>query len=268
MFPTLATIGKLNISSYGVCMLLAFISLAFIIWRRLRNKGIADELIFDNVIVIVIIGFIGARVQFVVTHWSLFSKSFLWIPMIWRYPGFSFWGGFISALISLYVYTKMQKLSLSLVADSYAKAFPLALFFAALGVFLDGTIVGKPTALPWGLPVAAEVEKRHPVGLYAMVISIVVMIITQVLLRKVAKKEPPATVLFWVTISVVGFLFLLLAFVRVDILYLDGFSVDHIIATILLVMPWVPLYGLLNGRAFLGKLLHKVRRSKKLELPI
>ncbi len=258
MLPTIFSIGSIPIASYGLCLALGFIGATFIIWKYCRDAGITEEYIFDNVLVVTIMAFIGARLFFMLTHWPLFTSNLLRGLVLWRFPGFSFWGGLLFGLSSLYFYTRYQKLSLPILADSYGKSYPVALFFGSLAVFLDGTVSGKPTNWFIGMQTIGSVAKVHPVGLYGVALAVAGAVCIIIVVRKFSRGDIPKGVFAWGMLSFIGLTQLLLAFARRDLLYWQGFCLDYIIATILFIMPLVPLFRLLNGREWLTSTQTKV----------
>lgn len=247
MYPTLISVGPLSLASYGFMIALGFVFFAFSVWKYLRDKGIEDERIFDNLIVTSVFALIGGRILFVLTHWELFQKNILGIFLLWLYPGLMFWGGLLFALIALYFYAKKQKLPLGLVGDSYAKAFPLLMLFGSFAIFLDGTILGKETTSFMGMPAVGQVGSYHPVGLYSAVLATLGLLGFAIIDWKIPKKKIVDGIFGWITISFIGLSQLVLAFFRADLLYFNGFSIDYMIATIVWIMPLVPLFKLLHG---------------------
>lgn len=265
MLPTLIAFGPLTISSFGVFMALSFLVFSFMIWRNLRDKGIDDSRIFDNVIVVSICALVGARIFYVAAHWQLFSDNLLRTLVIWRYPGLSFWGGFIAAVVVLILYGLKQKIPFTYIFDSYGKAFPMAMFFVALGVFLDGSVKGQATNWILGMKEVGEVGMFHPVGLYAAFLSFLYLIFMFAVLTFIPKKEIPGGVFGWFAVIFIGLTQVILAFFRRDLLYVQGLSIDYVFGTIVMIMPTAPLFTLVGGREKVSQYVHilKSKLNKK-----
>lgn len=265
MWPILFTLGPVAISSFGVLSSLAFVFLAYGVWRSLRDSGVEDEKIFDNLIITVTAGLIGARFYYVLTHWELFSGNALYIPLLWLVPGLSWWGFLSAAILAIFFVCSRQKLSIALVADAYGRALPMSTLFLSLAVHFDGSVKGTTTSWIVGMRLIGETGLRHPVGLYTAFFSLLVGLGGWLLLRKFNYKNIPKGVVAWVVLALIGLAQLLLAFVRSDLLYLQAVPVDGAIATILIIMPLVPLFSLLNGKKWLataGERIKNIRRPK------
>jgi prolipoprotein diacylglyceryltransferase len=255
--------GGMSVSSLGIFLAAGFIAGSFLVWRYLRDSGTQDEKIFDNIIVVAIVTLLGARAGFVLLHWSIFAPHPLFMFLLWSYPGLSFWGALVSALLVIFLYSKKQKLPFSLIADSYGRALPTFMFFLSLALFLDGTVTGKETTWITALPAVGVLGKRHPVALYGVILAFIAQIAVIFLDRELPRRQVPRGFYSLIMLSYTGFVLLILAFTRADLLYLRGISLDHVFATIVWIVPFIPIFLLLNGPARLEKLVIKIKNSRK-----
>lgn len=247
MFPTLFSLGQFSLSSFGVCMAFAFITFIFLFWRLARNEGISDEVIFDNILTVTLSAFIFSRIFFMASHWSIFSPNLLRSFLVWKFPGLSFWGALTGGVFTFYFISRRQGLLPMKMFDVYALVLPPALFLVSTGIFLDGTVSGKETTWITGMSQTGVAGKYHPAGLYAFVLTLIFMGIQIILKRVQIHKKLGPGFLGWSALSFLGGGQLLLAFFRSDILYWDGFPVDYILATVLLIGPWGPMYKEIHG---------------------
>lgn len=237
MYPTLLSLGSVSLSSYGVCFFLAFIFFAFSIWKHLRDAGVSDEKIFDNIIVVSTSALIGARIFFVLTHFATFSKNILSVFLLWSYPGLSFWGALVLGLIIFVFYAQKQKLPVGLLADGYARAFPLGMIFVSLGVLLDGSTVGRLTTWFTALPDVGEVGVRHPIGLYGAILATLCLLFMSIIDWQIPKKTIPKGYVALVILSFIGFSQIILAFFRDDLLYWQSLPVEYLFSGIVFIIP-------------------------------
>ncbi len=251
MLPNLISFGPFSISSYGIMLVLAFLFGTFIIWRFSRDAGIDEIKIFDNIIIVGVSVISGARLAFALFHPQIYYINFLRLFLIWKYPGFSFWGAVITGFIILIFISKKQRLIWEIVFDAYGKAIPVAAFFISLGLFLDGSIIGNTTTWFTGLPVAGVSGKRHPVALYATFLIILLWFLSIIVQRKIYDKEKTCGLLGWISLSGLGLIQLILAFFRTDLLYLNGISIDRIFATVLFITPLSPIFVLTESKKML-----------------
>src|SRR5262245_52500379 len=118
--------------------------------RRAEARGIPGEKITDLALVILVSAMVGARILFVIPHWSDFSGDPLGVLRIWE-GGLTLYGGVILAVISSYVFVRREGLSWVRVCDALAAPLALGLFIARIGCFLNGCCHGRPTSGPLGV---------------------------------------------------------------------------------------------------------------------
>ncbi len=165
MFPVLFSIGKFSVSSFGVFLSLGFIFGVFLIWRLSRAWDLDEEKILDLTLLTFVGGLIGARIYFGITHISEFASSPLNFILFFKYPGFSFWGGFLGGWLTMYYYARRQRVDFWQIADIAAVGFLGGLILSDLGCFLGGCGAGSQTHLFLGVPMVGLIGRRWPVQL-------------------------------------------------------------------------------------------------------
>ncbi|RJR15222.1 hypothetical protein C4579_02845 [Candidatus Microgenomates bacterium] len=245
MYPTLVTIGSFSLGSFGVLLALSFIIFSYLVWKQLRDRGIDDEKIFDHIISVAAVSLLSARLIYVLLYPQVFMGNVLAVFLIWIYPGLSFWGGVLGASVGTYVFAKMQKLRIIHVTDAYALAAPYGFILVSLGLFLDGTILGKETNWITGMQALDQV-RRHPIGLYAAILTTLYLLIEALIHWRVNPKNIPKGVFSWLMLFFIGWSNLILAFFRDDLLYFQGISIDVVVATVTTVVSVVMLASLLH----------------------
>jgi phosphatidylglycerol:prolipoprotein diacylglycerol transferase len=110
--------------------------------------------------------------------------------------GLVFYGGFIAALLAIYVFAKRQKLSFLKVLDIVAPGTALAHAFGRIGCFLNGCCFGKESKMHWAVvfPQNSDPYKYygklvsiHPTQLYESCANLLIFIVLFVLVRKMKK---------------------------------------------------------------------------------
>lgn len=117
-------------SSYGVFLVASVFIGIFLIWRLIRAWDIDEEKSLDLTFLTIAGGFLGGRLIFIIEHLSFFLDSPLSTFLIYKQPGFSFWGGLLSAVFVLYYFSKRFKIDFYLAADLASVAFLGSLGFA------------------------------------------------------------------------------------------------------------------------------------------
>jgi len=164
-FPLL---GGEAITSFGVFMLLAFLTGGYVIRAGLREMGEDPDKAWDLVFMGVVGGIVGAKLYYVLLNYerlvsdpagSLLSRG----GLVW-------YGGFLLATALVIWEIRRQKLSLPKSADIIAPALALAYAVGRTGCFLVGDDWGRPTdswlgiAFPRGTP-ATSVDNIERLGI-------------------------------------------------------------------------------------------------------
>lgn len=173
MLPVLFSIANVAVSSFGVFLALAFLFGVFLIWRLSRAWDLPEERILDLTLLSFVGGLLGARIFFVAENFQAFA-SLEKILLINKYPGLSFWGGFLGGWLALYFFSRKFKMDFALVADIGIVGFLGGLILGNLGCFLGSCGVGIPSNLFFAVPMVGVIGKRFPVqALEAIALSLV-----------------------------------------------------------------------------------------------
>jgi len=174
MHRILFHIGSLTIYSYGVFLALGFICAVLVARYRMEEKYRNPDVILDMVLAAVIGGILGARLAYVIGHWSYYSKNPGEIFKL-NMEGLVFYGGLILGLGLALLVGKWRKLGFWTVMDLAGLCVPLGLAIGRIGCFLNGCCYGKKTGLPWGVSYPAEVGivgRRHPTQIYELILDL------------------------------------------------------------------------------------------------
>ena len=147
MFPTLVRIGSFHIYSYGLFLFLSFLVGTKMVEVRAKKFGVSSENVTNLALLTLIMVIVGARLLYVVFHWSEFNRDLIGIIAFWRggLGGLMFFGGFIFALVFGLLYARYEKMPLLKMLDAIAPAIVLGEGLTRIGCFLNGCCFGKPT---------------------------------------------------------------------------------------------------------------------------
>lgn len=163
MLPVLFSIGNIAVSSFGVFLALAFLLSVFLIWRLSRAWDLEEEKILDLTLLTFLGALLFARIYFVFEHLQFFLASPLKIILLTKFPGFSFWGGFLGGWLTLFYFCRRQRLDFWQIADIAAVGFLGGLILSAIGCLLGGCDIGTPSKLFLAVPMVGAIGKRFPV---------------------------------------------------------------------------------------------------------
>ena len=198
MSPIAIQIGEFTIRWYGVMAAIGFLAASILInWNRKEAKLTSDQAA-NLVFIAMIAGVLGARIFYVIQFASQFRGHWIDIIRIDK-GGLVFYGGFILAIISIYVYCRMAKLDIIKVFDIFTPAMSFAHACGRVGCFLNGCCFGTVTTSAVGVkyPVYSEPYMRypgaslHPVQLYEAFFNIILCGIMIYLVRKVRYRGVP-----------------------------------------------------------------------------
>jgi len=208
-------IGSFQLSYYLLVIILAFLTITFVLIKNKKNLQLKEGEVYDFVILLLIGTLIGARL-FHVVFWDLgyYSQNLLKIFYIWE-GGLSFHGGLIGASIITFLYCKIKKLSFIKIADILTLP---TVFFLALGRianFINSEILGIAANLPWCV-VFQNIDNvcRHPIQLYASAGRFFLFFVLLFIQKKVKKKRDG--LILWAFILLISIGRFLLDFLRDD----------------------------------------------------
>jgi len=117
----------------------------------------------------VLAGFVGARLTFVLLHWSSYDDNLLGI--VWPLTtGYNALGGALIGAAAGFFYGRWRRLSLWPALDVLAPGLLVFLITVSLADFLGGAGYGSLTNMPWGITVFGV--RRHAVQLYEALVGV------------------------------------------------------------------------------------------------
>lgn len=166
MYPTLISFGNFSITTQSVFNLLAFLTTAFVYWRKTREEHYQQDQAFDALIISSVVGLIVGRIGFMVINFGKVGQSLWnWFNVI-DHPGSLELFGLLGASLYLYRFAGKKKWDQFEVLDFWLLAVSAGMVLKQLGSFFAGTGFGYETNLPWGMVFPGVFAKYHPVQLY------------------------------------------------------------------------------------------------------
>ncbi len=175
MHPILIQIGPVPIHTYGFLIALGFILAVQVIHRLGVRSGLDGEKIQDLVFGGLLVGFLGARLVFVLTRFSYFAENPIDIFKVWE-GGLVFYGGPLAATPFIIWFTRKHKFPVWKTFDAIGPGLVLAHAFGRFGCLAAGCCYGKPTGTDYGVILNSELVdpvsrgiRLHPTQLYESV---------------------------------------------------------------------------------------------------
>ena len=167
--PVIFSIGIFELRWYSLAYFAGFILGLYSIKKinnykknKLSNKTLDDFFIWS------IIGIIaGGRLGYVIFYqpYIIFNNP-IEIFYIWR-GGMSFHGGLIGIIISIFLYSKLNKINFFQLSDLISTVAPIGLFFGRIANFINVELYGRVTNFPLAIIYPSiDSNPRHPSQLY------------------------------------------------------------------------------------------------------
>ena len=142
MKTDLFSIGPLTVHGYGLMIGIGVAAALLLSWRRARERGFAEETVSRLAVYMLIFGFLGAKLLYIITS----MDEFLADPLgTLGAEGFVVYGGIIAGFFAVLFYCRRKKLDLLTWLDLFFPGVALAQGFGRIGCFLAGCCYGAPT---------------------------------------------------------------------------------------------------------------------------
>ena len=142
-------LGGQPITSFGVFMLLAFLTAGYVLRAELRRVGEDPERAWDFVFMAVVGGILGAKGYYILLNWPRLLEEHA--GLVFSRGGLVWYGGFLLATSLVIWEIRRQKLQVPAIADLMAPALALAYAVGRVGCFLVGDDWGRPTDSVFGV---------------------------------------------------------------------------------------------------------------------
>jgi phosphatidylglycerol---prolipoprotein diacylglyceryl transferase len=192
MHPLLAKFGAIPIHTYGFLIAIGFLIAVGVIKRLATRSHLDEDRILDLTFWSLAVGFLGARLLFVITRWESFMMDPASILRVWE-GGLVFFGGPLAVLPFVLWYVRQFKLPLWKTMDCLIPGLVIAHAFGRIGCLAAGCCYGKPTDMPWGIRLHSDLVDRtlqgiplHPTQLYEFVALLILFFGLLMIFRKKA----------------------------------------------------------------------------------
>lgn len=195
MIPKQIDIGPFTFHLYG-----AVIGVAIFIGWYVSKKGakfykIPENTFEDYLLIIPLISsLIGARAYHVIDYWHVYKQDPISILYI-QNGGLGIWGAIIGAIIGLFLFCRIRKLSFPKVLDLFSPALALGQVIGRLGNYINQEGFGPPTNLPWKVyiepasrPIIYVSDKYfHPTFFYEALLNLLSFLILITIAKRLKK---------------------------------------------------------------------------------
>lgn len=143
-------VGPINLTGFGLAMLLSFLIAQIVCQVELRRRGHDPEVMADVVFAAVIGGLLGGKIYYAILTQdmgSLLSRA-----------GLVFWGGLIGGIIGTYAVIRWRKWPFTRISDVASMGIAAAYAVGRSGCWAVGDDYGRP----WEGPLAVQFPQGAP----------------------------------------------------------------------------------------------------------
>lgn len=242
--PVAFNLGNLSVKWYGVIMALAIILAVSMAIIEGRKRQIESDDFIDLLLWAVPLGYVGARIYYVIFEWQYYAQHPDQIIAIWN-GGIAIYGGLLAGLVVLLIFCYKKMLPPFLMLDIITPGVMAAQILGRWGNFINQEAHGGPTTLGFlqslHLPnfIISQMKINgvyyQPTFLYESFFNLIGLILILVLRhKKHLFKQGEIFMLYLAWYSVVRFF---VEGMRTDSLYLWGsIRVSQLLSLILLVI--------------------------------
>jgi phosphatidylglycerol:prolipoprotein diacylglycerol transferase len=143
VYPLILRLGPLELTGYGLMMMVAFLMAGWAIQLELRRRKLDEEFAADIVIAGVVGGLLGAKIWYVLLTGE-------WDALL-RRGGFVWYGGFLGATAAILLNGWRRGVPWRFTAEICAAPLALGYALGRVGCFLVNDDYGIPSSLPWAM---------------------------------------------------------------------------------------------------------------------
>jgi len=160
--PIALQLGPISFPWYGIGYAVGLFLAAWVIMREARRRGLDPGIVPDGMVVVAVAALIGGRAYHVIDQWHLYQDDLIKIVLP-PYSGLGAYGGLLTGIIALYLFTRRRRLEFWTWMDIAAPGVFVMQAVARWGNFFNQELYGPPTNLPWGI----AIDCAHRVAQYA-----------------------------------------------------------------------------------------------------
>ncbi len=248
--PVAFSIGPLAVRWYGILIMLGVLAGASLAARLARRKGENADHLWNMVPLVVFAAIAGARAYWVLLDWNTCCAVDPAQALNIRGGGISIHGAIAVGLLSIWLFTRYNKLRFFRWVDIIAPGLALGQAIGRWGNFANQEAFGGPTSLPWGIyispsrrPVGYEqFSYFHPTFLYESLYNLLACIVLYQVAVRIDRdrrlRDGDTLWLYLIGYAVARFL---IESLRTDSLDIGPFKAAHVLSAVLLLAGLVGL---------------------------
>ena len=223
--PVFINFGPFTIYWYGFFIVLGMMLGIILTLRLAKYHKINEDIIIDLSFWLIIFAIIGARVYHVLLQFSYYKNHLLEIPMIWQ-GGIAIHGAIFAGILVIWRFSRKNNIPFLKITSIIVPSLALAQVIGRWGNYFNQELFGKPTNLPWGIPISTirlpeeyvGLTYFHPTFLYEsignLLIFVILIYLNYIILKFKKIKLEYLTFIYLILYSILRFF---TEFIRIDI---------------------------------------------------
>ena len=210
----------LEVKWYGVILTFGILCALLLFYYYARKvEDLPENHLYNLALFTVPLGIVGARVIYVATRWEYYAGDIGKIINI-REGGLAIYGGIIFGALTVFVYSRITRLSFLKVADAVAPAVMVGQLIGRWGNFMNGEAYGSSAHVETLFcRMMVDGEATHPTFLYESLWNLVGVLLLCLIFYRRKKFDGEIVCLY---IGWYGFGRTFIEMLRTDSLYLIG----------------------------------------------
>lgn len=173
ILKTLFSIGGIHIQLFGLMIAIGILVGFYILSLEVKRKKLDENKITDLAIFTVLIGIIGARLNYIIAFNPVYYLANPVEIIMLQKGGLSIQGGLIAGILFVLWYVKKKDIPLGKTADAFAPAIIIGQAIGRVGCDVFGVAMSKP----WFWGVQVEGQLLHPAQIYEAILNFVLFFI-------------------------------------------------------------------------------------------
>jgi len=174
-------IGPVAVQLPGLIVLLGFWAALWVAAHGAKPFGLRDDDVYNPAFYAAIAGILGARMWYVITHWTAFAGDPLGIVSL-NLSTLDATGGLVVGVLVGALHAWRKKLLTVRWLDALTPGAALLLAAVSLANLFSGEAYGEPSTLPWSIELW-DME-RHPTQIYEMLAMLAILFVLLTVLRR------------------------------------------------------------------------------------
>ncbi|MTI48840.1 prolipoprotein diacylglyceryl transferase family protein [Sporosalibacterium faouarense] len=183
--PYIFIYKSIGITWFVFFTVLSIILSYLIIKKRAKHTTISQQRVEDTFFLIILVGFIGARITYVLINLNVYMDSLSYVFKLSHY-NLSLGGGVLFGLFTIWFVSKMQNISFQELLKIFTPPFYISMAIGIWTMLFDGVMIGEEYSGIFSFNYLGG--NRHLVTLYLTLLFIVSLILELKKIKKISYK--------------------------------------------------------------------------------